>query len=362
MNRRLLRGPAALLVLVVGCGEESAGRPEGEDLKRDATVEDPNESDAGNVEPTTCSSNSDCQAPSDVCLVAECTNGKCEVSAQADGFACDDQDGCSQWDQCVAGQCTGSDPVECVASNACHDVGTCDPTSGACSTPIKSDGAQCSEKGLCQAGECLEPVVLLARQGFELTPATPTWNFTGVPAYRDGYSADDAAPAQSAIGIDGSRAWETTSVGTGVALDLDNVAIPAGFDSARLRFRLAAMNLESAGGGPDNLDWILVSLSVDGGDHFYDRVRIRGASEDDSYWGYDATGVVSVAHLPESVATFQPTESGLQTSQGYSTVEITFDSSVTQVKVRLTARSSSSSDTWLIDDVELLAERDLGTP
>lgn len=112
-------------------------------------------------------------------------------------------------------------------------------------------------------------------------------------------------------------------------------------------------------GGPDSLDWVLVSLSIDGGQHFYDRLRIRGAVDNNSYWGYDATGVVSVPHSPMSETMLQPADSGLQTTLGYSTVEVTFDSSVTQVKVRLTARSSSGSDTWLIDDVELLGERDL---
>jgi hypothetical protein len=371
MNRHSLVGPVALLFLVAACGEESARRSEGEDLDggnphgeddamaEDAMAEDPNANDAGSVEPTSCSKDADCKVLGAVCQRAECVSGKCEVSPQSDGFPCDDQDACSRTDQCMAGQCTGSDRVECVASDACHDVGSCDPTSGACSTPMKSDGAQCSAAGRCEAGECLEAVVLLARQDFELTPATPAWNFTGEPVYRDGYSAENAAPAQSAIGIGGSRAWEATAISGGVAIDLDNVTIPDGFDSARLRFRLAAMNLSGSGGGPDNLDWVLVSLSVDGGEHFYDRLRIRGAASDNSVWGYDATGVASVAHSPESETMLQPSESGLQTSLGYSTVEVTFDGSVTQVQVRLTARSSSSSDTWLIDDVELLAERDL---
>ena len=55
-------------------------------------------------------------------------------------------------------------------------------------------------------------------------------------------------------------------------------------------------------------------------------------------------------------ALFQPQNSGQQEVEGISTVEITFDSTVTQVAVRITARSSSGSDDWLVDNVMLYAE------
>ena len=53
---------------------------------------------------------------------------------------------------------------------------------------------------------------------------------------------------------------------------------------------------------------------------------------------------------------FQPTTSGLQTVDGYSTVEVTFPGTVTQIGARITPRSSSTSDSWLIDDLELIGE------
>lgn len=365
MNKHSLGGLGALLLCVAACGETSGSRAEGTD---DASVEIPHTEDAGaredaaagqGGEQEACSTNSDCQAPRSLCLVAECKSGKCEVRAQDDGFACDDNDACSHTDRCVAGECTGTDRVECAAISACHEVGTCDPQSGECSAPPRSDGTECAIVGICQAGECLEPVVVLARQDFELVPVTPTWDFTGSPVFREGYTSTTAGPPESPIGIAGSRAWETTEKGDGSSsIELANVIIPEGFDSARLRFRLAAMDLTGTG-GPDNLDWVLVSLSIDGGKTFYDRLRIRGAATNNSYWGYDATGTAHVAHSPQSEAMFQPTASGLQTTLGYSSVEISFDNSVTQVQVRITARSSSSTDTWLIDDIELTAERDL---
>ncbi|MEZ4254652.1 MAG: hypothetical protein R3A78_02915 [Polyangiales bacterium] len=100
---------------------------------------------------------------------------------------------------------------------------------------------------------------------------------------------------------------------------------------------------------------MLVEISTDGGANYYPRVRVRGSAADNSFWGYDATGVASVSYLPESEEVFERANSGLL-ADGYSTVEITFPGSVTQVRTRITARSSSDSDTWLIDNVQLIGE------
>jgi hypothetical protein len=196
----------------------------------------------------------------------------------------------------------------------------------------------------------------LAFQDFEITPATPTWTFTGPVIYNSGFSGVNASPANSPIGIGGSRAWETTTNSGGLVLDFANVVIPAGYDSVRVRFNLAAMNLISTGGGPDNLDYFLTAVSTDGGATYYNRLRIRGATTDNSYWPYSATGVAQVYYQPQTEALFQPTTSGPQTTFGYSTCEIVFPGSVTQVRVRLTGRSSSSTDTWLVDNLVITGE------
>jgi hypothetical protein len=196
----------------------------------------------------------------------------------------------------------------------------------------------------------------LAFQDFEIVPATPTWTFTGPVIYNSGFSGPSAAPANSPLGIGGSRAWETTTNSGGLQLDFANVIIPAGYDSVRVRYNLAAMNLISTGGGPDNLDYVLTAVSTDGGVTYYNRLRIRGATTDNSYWPYSATGVAKVYYQPQTEALMQPTSSGLQTTMGYSTCEIVFPGSVTQVSLRVTGRSSSSTDTWLIDNVVITGE------
>lgn len=196
---------------------------------------------------------------------------------------------------------------------------------------------------------------LLAVQDFELVPATPTWTFTGTPNIVSGNSGAGAAPPNSPLGIGGSRAWELTTNSGGLTLSFASVAVPSGFARVRLRFRVAAMNLNGSSGGPDNLDFVRVALNTGGG--LYSRMEIRGATTDNSFWPYSATGVASLNALPATIVVFQPTSSGLQTTQGYSTAEIVFDPVPTQVAMNLTLRSSSSSDTWLVDDLTLTAER-----
>jgi hypothetical protein len=196
----------------------------------------------------------------------------------------------------------------------------------------------------------------LAFQDFELAPASPVWTFTGPVIYNSGYSSAGSAPANSPLGIGGSRAWETTVNSGGLQLEFSNIAIPAGYDSIRVRFNLAAMCLTSTSGGPDDLDWVLASYSTDGGVNYFNRIRIRGAVNNNSYWPYSATGYAKNYYQPATEQVFQPVNTGPQTTLGYSTVEIVFPGNLTQIKFRITARSSSSTDTWLVDNLVMTGE------
>jgi hypothetical protein len=39
--------------------------------------------------------------------------------------------------------------VTCTAADQCHDVGTCDPATGQCSNPPKTDGTLCTDSNAC---------------------------------------------------------------------------------------------------------------------------------------------------------------------------------------------------------------------
>jgi hypothetical protein len=89
------------------------------------------------------------------------TTGACSNPSKANGAACDDGDACTQSDTCFAGTCTGANPVVCMAEDQCHVAGTCNPASGACSNPNAADGTACSTPGFtsadgsCEAGVCV---------------------------------------------------------------------------------------------------------------------------------------------------------------------------------------------------------------
>lgn len=201
-----------------------------------------------------------------------------------------------------------------------------------------------------------DPDTLLI-QDFETTPATPTWTYTGTPNdFQSGYSSSTSAtPTSSPLGIGGSRAWHVVSVSGGNPLEFANASLPSGYDSFSIVFRVAAMNLSySGGGGPDNLDYVLVELSTNNGSTYYSRLRVRGSTANNSTWAYSATGLAEAYYTPMSEVTFQPTTSGPQTTYGYSTVKINIPNTESQIKVRITPRSSSSSDSWLVDNLVLL--------
>ncbi|KAB1065157.1 T9SS type A sorting domain-containing protein [Salibacter halophilus] len=182
----------------------------------------------------------------------------------------------------------------------------------------------------------------------------PTWNYTGsLAGTQSGFASSATSIPGTPLGISGSTAWHVSSVSSGNTVTFNNTSIPGGYDSVFISFQLSAMNLNGSGGGPDNLDYVLVEYSTDGGTTFTSRIRVRGATSNNSYWPYSASGSAVVDYLPATEVVFQPTSSGLQMTQGISFVQIGFPGSVSQIAARITPRSSSSSDSWLIDNVLL---------
>jgi uncharacterized protein (TIGR03382 family) len=89
----------------------------------------------------------------DACNAARCDPSQgCQLDRKADGTACDDGDKCTRDDACLAGACKGVS-VPCAAADDCHEAGTCDPATGACSSPAKADGSGCAA-GECRGGSC----------------------------------------------------------------------------------------------------------------------------------------------------------------------------------------------------------------
>lgn len=97
--------------------------------------------------------------PSDACHNAgTCgpSTGVCSNPAKTNGTACSDGNGCTQSDTCQAGICTGGNPKVCAALDSCHTAGTCAPGTGICSHPVKPDGSACTDGNACtQTDTCL---------------------------------------------------------------------------------------------------------------------------------------------------------------------------------------------------------------
>lgn len=192
----------------------------------------------------------------------------------------------------------------------------------------------------------------LAFQDFETVPQAPVWNYTGTLSdVQSGYASAASCIPGTPLGIGGSQAWHVVSVSGGNAITFDNVSIPGVYDSIQVNFRLAGLSLTSSTGGPDNLDYVLVEYSTDNGATWVQRLRIRGAINNNSFWAYDATGVAAVQSTPTVETVFQPVNSGLNVAEGYSFCQITFPGNTSQLSVRITPRSSSSSDSWLVDNL-----------
>jgi hypothetical protein len=101
-----------------------------------------------------CAINADCD-DNNPCTIEICSTGACDYMAVDQGTACDDQNNCSTNDMCGGSDfpfCSGK-PVVCSPLNQCHNAGTCDPESGICSNPNKTDGASCDDGVICTSSD-----------------------------------------------------------------------------------------------------------------------------------------------------------------------------------------------------------------
>lgn len=96
--------------------------------------------------------------------VNECTDDICNGAGACthpnNTSPCDDGNACTQTDTCQAGACSGTNPVQCTALDQCHDAGSCDPATGACSNPAKADGTSCDDGDACTLEECRSGICL----------------------------------------------------------------------------------------------------------------------------------------------------------------------------------------------------------
>ncbi|OGQ90119.1 MAG: hypothetical protein A2289_03850 [Deltaproteobacteria bacterium RIFOXYA12_FULL_58_15] len=104
--------------------------------------------------PTICSAIDPCHLAG----TCEPTTGVCSNPPIENGVLCDDGNACTSRTACVGGHCQGGTPVRCSALDPCHIPGICDPTTG-CSNPIAENGTACQDDNACtQDDQCLDGV------------------------------------------------------------------------------------------------------------------------------------------------------------------------------------------------------------
>src|SRR5207249_1695696 len=126
--------------------------------------------------------------------------GACSNPAKPDGTTCNDGNACTRTDSCQAGVCTGTNPVVCATADQCHDAGTCNPATGACSNPAKPDGTACNDDNACTRTDSCQarksagkdPVVgPAADQCHDAGTCDPATGACSNPAKPDGTACND---------------------------------------------------------------------------------------------------------------------------------------------------------------------------
>jgi hypothetical protein len=147
-------------------------------------------------DPVSCAARDQCHEAG----VCDPATGLCSDPARSDGTPCDDGSLCTRSDACMGGMCVGADPIVCTALDSCHAVGACDPATGVCSSPAKANGAACddgngcTQTDACQAGVCVggNPKVCTARDAcHQAGTCNPATGACSDPVKADGSACDD---------------------------------------------------------------------------------------------------------------------------------------------------------------------------
>ncbi len=120
------------------------------------------------------------------------------AASGSDGTPCNDASACTLNDVCASGSCVGTALV-CVAQDACHDAGSCSPSTGMCSNPAKPDGTTCSDGSACTVSDKCASGVCVPGTAVSCTPIDECHLATCSPA--TGSCVDSAKPDGSSCSI-----------------------------------------------------------------------------------------------------------------------------------------------------------------
>jgi hypothetical protein len=169
--------------------------------------------------------------------------------------------------------------------------------------------------------------------------------------YYTGNSATGDRPASSSFSTLGSYGWGVkNNSGTLTSSNINTT----GYSSINLSFRLASFSIGSITNGADVGEIVTVEVSPDGGTNYYSTARVLGRA--DACWSFaGGTGIATTAYDGNATpVNFQPTNGGLNTTEGYSTVNVTNLPETSNLRVRITLLNNANPELWVIDDFKVL--------
>ncbi|WP_292943165.1 choice-of-anchor D domain-containing protein [Olleya sp. UBA1516] len=110
----------------------------------------------------------------------------------------------------------------------------------------------------------------------------------------------------------------------------------------------------TSGNGADGSDYVIISISTDGGTTYSDELEING--NNNAKWGFSGTnagtGIASINYDGNNTTTvFNPATGGYSIADGYSYLSITNLPSSSNLRIKIEMSNNSNNETWVIDDV-----------
>jgi RHS repeat-associated protein len=146
-------------LITLGCGGLCTGQPDGTPCNDvdDCTTADHCDDEVCVGTAVTCTASDQCHTAG----TCDPATGVCSNPAKTDGTTCDDGNPATSSDQCTFGACAGSTSNPCAAPAQCRLAGTRDPVTNVCTYPFAANGSNCDDgnsatyEDRCQSGACL---------------------------------------------------------------------------------------------------------------------------------------------------------------------------------------------------------------
>ncbi len=220
--------------------------------------------------------------------------------------------------------------------------------------------------------------IIIARQDFEATPATPSLGYTvsniGIPGSATGFSSGKSSgsddPKDNNLYSETARGYRVQGsdpsgiIPSGLIFNFDNVDTSI-YSDISMSFKVAGFSLGSSSNGIDcnnstsgencvddhlKADYVLVEISPDGGVTWYQQAKVV-SDEMNLAWSFGSNGTTSGTRTyaaDNNLTYFKSTKFAR-----YSAISISGLPTVSQLKLRITAQDNAQNESWILDDIRI---------